>query len=100
MEKDAATIANYSNPTYVLGWTPAMAPLILAPPEAVMSTAAQSLTISVKVAAVPDASYQWLENGKPIRGATEATLTRANVKPTDASHYTVTVTNASGSSTR
>jgi pectin methylesterase-like acyl-CoA thioesterase len=98
MEKDAETIANYSNPGYVLGWTPAMAPLILAAPEAVMSAATQSVTISVKVAAVPDARFQWLENGKPIRGATEATLTRANVKPADASHYSVRVTNASGSS--
>jgi hypothetical protein len=99
MEKDAETIANYSNPAYVLNWTPSMAPLILASPEAAMAEAGKSMTISVKVAAVPEASYQWLDNGKPIRGATGATLTRSDVKPVDASRFTVRVTNASGSAT-
>ncbi len=98
-EKDAETIANYSNPTYVLGWTPAMAPLILAPPEAVMMGAGQSMTISVKVAAIPDATYQWRENGAPIQGETNPTLARTGVKPADAARYTVTVTNAAGSAT-
>jgi pectin methylesterase-like acyl-CoA thioesterase len=96
IEKDAETIANYSNPAYVLGWTAAMAPLILAPPEAVMSVAGRSMTISVKVAAVPDVRYQWLENGTPIRGATGATLTRTSVKAADVSHYSVRVMNESG----
>jgi pectinesterase len=99
MEKHAATITNYSNPAYVLGWTPSMAPLILASPEAVISEASKSITISIKVAAVPDASYQWLENGKTIPGATQATLTRSVGKPVDASRFTVRVTNASGSAT-
>jgi hypothetical protein len=96
-ERDADTIANYSNPAYVLGWTPAMAPLVLGPPAAVMT--GQSMTIGVKVAAVPDAVYQWMENDTPIRGATQSTLTRAGVTPADASRYTVRVSNASGSAT-
>jgi len=96
-ERDAETIANYSNPAFVLGWTPAMAPLILEPPQAAMS--GQTMTLSVKVAAVPDASYQWLENGAPIPGATQTMLTRANARPANASRYTVRVTNASGSAT-
>jgi hypothetical protein len=83
----------------VLGWTPALPPLILAAPEAVLSSAGQSMTIRVKVAAVPEGTYQWLENGRPIRGATEATLTRSNVKAADVSRYTVRITNASGSAT-
>jgi hypothetical protein len=57
------------------------------------------MTISVKVVAVPDAIYQWLENGAPIRGAIASTLTRTNMKPSDASRYTVRVSNASGSAT-
>ena len=76
-----------------------MAPLILGPPEAVMTGTGQSMAISVKVAAVPDATYQWLENGTPIRGATSSTLTRATARPADASRYTVRVSNASGSAT-
>jgi Immunoglobulin I-set domain len=84
----------------VLGWTPVMAPLILGPPEAVMTgEGGQSMTIRVNVAAVPGADYQWLENGRPIRGATEQTLTRTKVKPAELSRYTVRVRNASGSAT-
>ena len=74
-----------------------MAPLILGTPRAVMT--GQAMIISVQVAAVPDATYQWLENGASIRGATQATLTRANAKPSDASRYTVRVSNASGTVT-
>jgi pectinesterase len=100
MEKDAETIANYSNPAHVLGWTPVMAPLILGPPEAMMpGERGQSMTIRVNVAAVPGADYQWLENGRPIRDATEPTLTTTKVKPADLSRYTVRVRNASGSAT-
>ena len=95
--RDADTIANYSNPGYVLGWMPKLAPLILGPPHAVMT--GQSMTIGVKVAAVPDAAYQWLENDRPIRGATQSTLTRANATPADAARYSVRVTNASGAAT-
>ncbi len=95
-ETDAETIAKYSRPAYVLGWTPAMAPVILGPPEAVMTGIGQLMMIGVKVAALPDATYQWLDRGVPIDGATAATLTRASAKPADASRYTVEVSNASG----
>jgi len=99
IEKDAETIANYNNPTYVLGWTPAMAPIILGLPEAVISEGGRSMTIRVKVAAIPDATYQWLDNGVPIQGASMWTLTIANAKRADASRYSVRVSNASGSAT-
>ena len=68
VEKDAETIANYSNPAYVLGWTPALSPLILAAPEAVMSSAGRSMTIRVKV-------WQFLR--APINGWRMAGLFRA-----------------------
>ncbi len=96
-ERDAETIANYSNPAYVLGWTPRMAPLILGPPAAEMT--GQSMLVRVTVAAVPDATYQWLENGRSIQGATQSTLMRPNATPADASRYSVKVTNAVGSAT-
>ena len=96
-KNDAETIARYSNPAYVLGWVPSMAPIVLGPPEAVLS--GRTMTISVKVAAVPDATFQWLENGAPIRGATAPTITRTAATPSDASRYSVKVSNASGSTT-
>lgn len=96
-EKDAETIANYSNPAYVLGWTPTMAPLILMQPGAVTVSAGQTAAFSVKAAAIPDAAYQWFKNGKSISGMNQATLTLAAVKPSDAGRYSVTVTNSSGS---
>jgi hypothetical protein len=96
MPKDAEIISNYSNPSYVLGWTPTMAPLILSQPESVTATAGQPATFRVKVAAIPDPSYQWLKDGIPIRSATQSTLTLPAVKAGDAGRYSVTVTNASG----
>jgi pectin methylesterase-like acyl-CoA thioesterase len=96
-ERDAETIANYSNPAYVLGWTPAMVPIVLAAPTA--SVTGDTMTIVVQVAGIPDVSYQWLENGKPISGATQPTLTRRGAKPSDASRYSVRVANVSGTAT-
>ena len=96
--QDADTIRNYSTPSWVLGWAPAMPPLILGAPAAVF-TGSGSMTIRVTVAAVPDATYQWLENGSAIPGATRSTLTRASAKPADARRYTVRVSNAFGSAT-
>jgi pectinesterase len=98
-EKDAETIANYSNPAYVLGWTPMMAPLILMQPKAVTVSAGQTAAFSVTAAAIPDATYQWFKDGKSISGMNQATLTLAAVKPSDAGRYSVTVTNSSGSAT-
>jgi pectin methylesterase-like acyl-CoA thioesterase len=100
MEKDARTIADYSNPTWVLGgWTPAMAPLILKQPAAVTAASGQAVTFSVQVAAIPKPAVQWTRNGAPIRGAASATLTLEHVRAADAGDYAVTVTNGSGTAT-
>jgi pectin methylesterase-like acyl-CoA thioesterase len=100
MEQDAQTIANYSNPTWVLGgWTPTMAPLILAQPATATAAAGQTVTFSARVAAIPEATYQWFKNGTAVRGATAATLKLDNVRAGDIADYTVTATNGSGSAT-
>jgi hypothetical protein len=91
MERDAATIANYSNPAYVLGWNPTMAPIILKDPEPAATRGRQTATLSVTAAAVPDPSYQWFRNDKPVRGAVGKTL-----EVRDAGRYSVSVTNAAG----
>jgi hypothetical protein len=87
-DKDAEIIANYSNPTFVLGgWTPAMAPLILQQPQT-----GGTGTLTVKAGAVPPASFQWSKDGASISGAIGATL-----KTTGAGNYRVTATNSLGS---
>jgi pectinesterase len=99
METDAQTIADYGNPAWVLGWSPAMAPLILAQPAPVTAAAGASVALSVEAAAVPAAAYQWFRNGAPIKGATNSTLRLESARAGDAGTYTVTVTNASGTAT-
>jgi hypothetical protein len=74
-EKDAETIANYNHPAYVLGgWSPSMAPLIVSQPKSIEAKIGQAASFNAVVVAVPQASYQWLKNGKVINGATTAVL--------------------------
>jgi hypothetical protein len=96
MPKDAEIIGNYSNPVYVLGWTPAMAPLVLTQPVSVTATAGQPVTLNVKVAAIPAPTFQWSRNGVSISGATSSTLNLNNVRTGDGGSYTLTATNSSG----
>lgn len=97
LEKHAQVIADYRNPTYVLGgWTPSMAPLILLQPESITTTAGRSAVFRVKVAAVPAATYQWFNNGRMIPGATSPVLVVDHVWAGDAGTYTVAAKNPSG----
>lgn len=99
-QRDAAAIASYRDPAFVLGgWQPAMAPQILTQPKAATVPAGGTVTLQVSAAAVPDASYQWLKNGKPIAGARKASLTIRPAALSDAGAYSVEVDNASGSVT-
>jgi hypothetical protein len=91
-DQDAALIASYSDPSFVLGgWQPALAPIILKHPQGARIGRGGTATLAVEVAAVPDAAYQWSRNGKPIAGATGAVFT-ANAP----GGYKVEVRNASG----
>jgi pectinesterase len=97
LEKDAEIIANYQNPTYVLGgWNPKMAPRILSQPQSMTAKAGETAVFHVIAAAVPDESYQWLKNGKPIPGATNASYMLKKVASSDAAAYTVLVKNDYG----
>ncbi len=97
MEKDSALIARYQDPSFVLGgWTPQMAPLILSHPQSLEAEQGRLVVLSVLVAAIPSAHYQWLKNGRPIPGATEPHLRLDKVRTTDAGQYSVSVWNSSG----
>ncbi len=110
MEKDAETIANYSKPAFILGgWSPALAPIILAQPAAASVKVGESATFSVTAAGLPNATYQWQLNGTPLRdalkdpphilGSTSTTLQIDSAMPQSAGLYTVVVTTVSGSVT-
>jgi hypothetical protein len=100
MEKDAAIIANYSKPAYILkGWTPAMAPIILSQPESVIVKKGQALSFNVKVAAIPEANYQWFKDNRVISRAINPTLNIDKASANDNGNYHVLIKNQSGSVT-
>lgn len=73
------------------------APFISSPPFD--QTAEKGDTVSLRVSALgnPVPTYQWQKDGIPLSGATSSTLTLARLTITDAGHYTVMITNPSGS---
>lgn len=60
----------------------------------VLSGTDVTFTVAVGQGALAPA-YQWLFNGTPLPGETKDTLTLANVQPSQAGHYTVTVSDGS-----
>ncbi len=76
-----------------------------APPEILTPKSEQTVLIGGSVGMVVGArgtaplSYQWLRNGGPIAGATNATLNLTGARPADAGTYAVTVANRAGSVT-
>ena len=98
MEKDSETIKNYMNPSFVLGgWNPVMAPVILSQPQSVTVKKGDTVAFEVKVTATPDASYQWLKNGKAIKGASSSVLNISSVGQKTSATYSVLIKNNSGS---
>ena len=75
----------------IYGW-----PLILTQPQPQAVLTGSNAVFSVTTAGGALPSYQWLLNGTPIAGATNATLTVANVQGTNLGAYSVVVGNAYG----
>jgi hypothetical protein len=90
---DKETIANYSDPKFVLGgqWTPALAPIITSQPGSVVVNAGAKVVLNVSAAAVPTPSFQWQRNERNIVGATEANYTIES-----AGSYRVVISNSVG----
>jgi pectin methylesterase-like acyl-CoA thioesterase len=95
---DEKAIANYSDPKFVLGdeWTPLLAPIITTPPMSVAVSSGGKATLSVSVAAVPAPSYQWLRNGRDIKGATQSDYAIKSVSRRDAGIYRVVISSIAG----
>ncbi len=74
------------------------APVVVRQPaEVVDACAGTTVALNVDVSG-QSLSYQWRFNGKPLPGATEATLERINVSTSDVGTYDVMVTAACGTS--
>ena len=58
-----------------------------------------TLKLAASADGTPPLQFQWRRDGQPIAGATQALLTIANVKASDAGVYVCSVSNAAGSQT-
>lgn len=82
--------------TFVSG---SLSPFITSPPVDQTVTAGTSVTFRGSAIGSPAPTYQWQKNGTPLTGATSPTLTLSTTTLADAGRYTLTATNASGTST-
>jgi len=68
--------------------------------QPISQSAAPGATVTLSVAALGnELFYQWLHNGTPIPGATNAALTLNNMQSQSAGNYAVAISNALGSVT-
>jgi hypothetical protein len=79
--------------------TPITPPGISAQPQDRTNVVGTTANFSVASSGTPPFSYQWMLNGNNLFGANSSNLTLANVQPTDAGSYSVTVSNAAGVAT-
>ena len=90
------TNANSAN-IWLYGWQPQLSPNIVTQPAGQSANGGQQILLNVGATAVPDPSYQWLQNGTPVPGATNSTLIINSANVTNAGMYSVIVTNIAGS---
>jgi uncharacterized delta-60 repeat protein len=74
-------------------------PVILVQPVSVSVLAGETVAFTVVATGRPTLLYQWSKDGVPITGATNATLTLANVSAADVAGYRVVVSNSDGTAT-
>ncbi len=98
---DPRYLAASSAATWLNGWVPQLAPNILSQPTNLTVPAGQTASFSVAATGIPDATYQWLQNGTnaPYASATSATLTIPNAQAGDAGTFAVVVANPAGTVT-
>jgi pectin methylesterase-like acyl-CoA thioesterase len=92
--------AIWRNPAYVLGgWVPQVPATIETSPASQSVLAGSNARLSVVANGVPEPTLQWYKDGVAIPGATDSTLTLANVQSSSAGSYTVTASNGNGTVT-
>jgi hypothetical protein len=68
-------------------------------PKSLAIAAKSGAIFSVEAIGAPPISYQWLQNGSPISGATGANLYLSNVTTAQAGNYSVVVSTSAGTAT-
>lgn len=86
-------------PTPGADFIPGDPPVIIEQPQSQTIVAYQDVTFRVTAVGAAPLFYQWLLNGAPLSGATNATLRIGAVLPNMAGRYQAVVFNAAGSAT-
>jgi pectate lyase len=93
-----AGVLTWAKTNWLMTYYPATAPSIIAAPQSQTNAPGQTVTFTVVAGGSAPFSYQWYFNtNTPILNATNAFLTLANVQSTNAGSYSVSVSNAAGS---
>ena len=75
---------------------PVVVPAIAQQPQSLTVEPGSAATFVVTASGSPPLAYQWLRNGEPIAGATNASFQVSQVQPADAGEYVVVVSNPGG----
>src|SRR5207302_1668743 len=81
----------------VANLTISLPPTLISQPQSQTVAAGANATFTVAATGDPPLTYQWLFEGAPIAGATDASLTLTNVQAFDAGNYALLVSNPGGS---
>ncbi|MDB6065752.1 MAG: delta-60 repeat domain protein [Pedosphaera sp.] len=74
----------------------AVTPAILNQPASQTVTYGGTATLNAVVSGSPVLNFQWYQNGSPVNGGTNTTLTLSNVQVSQAGAYTVSISNSAG----
>ena len=74
-------------------------PSVVQNPQPASGFVGGSATFTAQVSGSQPFTFQWLKNGQPIAGATEATLTLSNLDESAEADYSLRVTNSGGTIT-
>lgn len=81
------------------------APVSAVPPDVTLQPLPRTLyqgrtaTLSIQATGTAPLTFQWLQNGTPVPGATDFTLTLADAQPASTGSYSCVVSNTAGSDT-
>ena len=74
-------------------------PIINSQPASQLSSVSNSVSFTVGLSQGTSPAYQWKQNGSPLAGATQSSLSFASLTWTNAGTYSVIVSNSAGSQT-